>query len=116
LGQMSYLVASLTLDIARTYVMQSAPFTQGTISSIPIGSSISLEGFSSSILLVVVIIVMVMIIVFILIVVIVVIVGVVIVVTIFRVVVVVDDVSLVFKLSLMIIGFLHRITLYYLIR
>ncbi|GJT00452.1 hypothetical protein Tco_0821621 [Tanacetum coccineum] len=43
------------------------------------------------------------------------IVRVVIVVMIFGVVVVVDDVSLIFKLSLMIIGFLHRITLYYLI-
>ncbi|GKE56494.1 hypothetical protein Tco_1495679, partial [Tanacetum coccineum] len=67
------------------------PAVLGTISSIPIGSSISLEGFSSSILLVVVIIVMVVIVVVILIVVIVVIVGVVIVVMIFRVVVVVDD-------------------------
>nr|GEV69859.1 putative reverse transcriptase domain-containing protein [Tanacetum cinerariifolium] len=36
-GQMAYPVASLTLDSTRSYVMQGAPFTQGTISSIPIG-------------------------------------------------------------------------------
>ncbi|GJY86774.1 putative reverse transcriptase domain-containing protein [Tanacetum coccineum] len=51
LGQMSYLVASLTLDSARTYVMQGAPFTQGTIPNIPIGSSISPEGFLLLVLL-----------------------------------------------------------------
>ncbi|GJW74636.1 ribonuclease H-like domain-containing protein [Tanacetum coccineum] len=44
LGQLTYLVTSLTLDSARTYVMQGAPFTQGTIPSIPISSSISPEG------------------------------------------------------------------------
>ncbi|GKF71824.1 hypothetical protein Tco_0207938, partial [Tanacetum coccineum] len=48
LGQMTYLVASSTLDSARTYVMQGAPFTQGTIPSIPIGSSISPERFLAS--------------------------------------------------------------------
>ncbi|GJS66320.1 hypothetical protein Tco_0680884 [Tanacetum coccineum] len=74
------------------------------ISSISVGGSISSEGFLSSILLVVVIIVMVVIVVVILIVIVVVIVGVVIVVMIFEVVVVVDDVSLIFKLSFVIIG------------
>ncbi|GJW15382.1 hypothetical protein Tco_0019515 [Tanacetum coccineum] len=66
---MSYLVASSTLDSARTYVMQGAPFTQGTIPSIPIGSSISPEGFLLLILLLVVIIVTVVIVIVILIVV-----------------------------------------------
>ncbi|GJW91467.1 hypothetical protein Tco_0169020 [Tanacetum coccineum] len=78
-GQMTYLVASLTLDSARPYVMQGAPFTQGTISSIPIVGSISPEGFLPPILLLVVIIVMVVIVAVILVVVVVVIVGVVIV-------------------------------------
>ncbi|GJZ16397.1 hypothetical protein Tco_0552074 [Tanacetum coccineum] len=80
LGQMTYLVASSTLDSARTYVMQGAPFTQGTIPSIPIGSSISPEGFLLLVLLLVVIIVTVVIVIVILI-------------------VVVDDVSLILKLS-----------------
>ncbi|GKB22988.1 hypothetical protein Tco_0862389 [Tanacetum coccineum] len=53
LGQMTYSIASPTLDSAGSYVMQGAPFTQGTIPSISIGSSISLEGFLHSILLVV---------------------------------------------------------------
>ncbi|GJU02664.1 hypothetical protein Tco_1113002 [Tanacetum coccineum] len=53
LGQMTYLVASLTLDSARSYVMHGASFTQGMISSIPIGGSISPEGFLPSILLLV---------------------------------------------------------------
>ncbi|GJW80202.1 hypothetical protein Tco_0144177 [Tanacetum coccineum] len=44
LGQMTYPVTSLTLDSARSYVMQGASFTQGTIPSIPIGGSISPEG------------------------------------------------------------------------
>ncbi|GJY15965.1 DNA helicase, partial [Tanacetum coccineum] len=52
-GQMTHPVASPTLDSARSYVMQGAPFTQGTISSIPIGGNISPEGFLSSILLLV---------------------------------------------------------------
>ncbi|GJV50514.1 hypothetical protein Tco_1440726 [Tanacetum coccineum] len=56
LGQMTYPVASLTPDSARSYVMQGAPFTQGTIPSIPIGGNISPEGFLSSIMLLVVII------------------------------------------------------------
>ncbi|GJX74354.1 hypothetical protein Tco_0312949 [Tanacetum coccineum] len=96
-GQMTYSVASPTLDSAGSYVMQGAPFTQGTIPSIPIGGSISPEGFLPSILLLVVIIVTVVIVIVILI------------------VVVVDDVSLFLKLSFVIIGFLHRIMLYYLI-
>ncbi|GKC45193.1 hypothetical protein Tco_1062915 [Tanacetum coccineum] len=61
LGQMAHLVASITLDSARSYVMQSAFLTQGTVSSIPIvfswGGSISPEGFMSSVLLWLVIIV-----------------------------------------------------------
>ncbi|GJT54993.1 hypothetical protein Tco_0990047 [Tanacetum coccineum] len=97
LGQMTYSIASPTLDSAGSYVMQGAPFTQGTIPSIPIGGSISPEGFLPSILLLVVIIVTVVIVIVILI------------------VVVVDDVSLIFKLSFVIIGFLHRIMPYYLI-
>nr|GEZ05907.1 hypothetical protein [Tanacetum cinerariifolium] len=70
-GQMTYPVASLTLDNARSYVMQGAPFTQGTISSIPIGGNISLEGFLLPILLLVVIIVTVVIVAVILVVVVV---------------------------------------------
>nr|GEZ98366.1 hypothetical protein [Tanacetum cinerariifolium] len=70
LGQMTYPVTSLTLDSARSYVMQGASFTQGIVSSIPIGGSISPEGFLLLILLLVVIIVTVVIVVVILIVVI----------------------------------------------
>ncbi|GKB17829.1 hypothetical protein Tco_0851752 [Tanacetum coccineum] len=70
--------------------------SQGTISSISIGGSISPEGFLLPVLLLVVIIVTVVIVIVILI-------------------VVVDDVSLILKLSFMIISFLHRIMLYYLI-
>ncbi|GKG50845.1 hypothetical protein Tco_0538969, partial [Tanacetum coccineum] len=66
---MTYLVASSTLDSVRSYVMQGAPFTQGMISSIPIGGSISSKDFLPSILLLVVIIVMVVIVIVILIVV-----------------------------------------------
>ncbi|GJS04775.1 hypothetical protein Tco_0321283 [Tanacetum coccineum] len=58
---MAYLVACITLDSARSYVMQSAFLTQGTVSNIPIifswGGSISPEGFQSSVLLWLVIIV-----------------------------------------------------------
>ncbi|GKE55472.1 hypothetical protein Tco_1494657, partial [Tanacetum coccineum] len=61
-----------------------ASFTQGTIPSIPIGGSISPEGFLPSILLLVVIIVTVFVVIVILI-------------------VVVDDVSLILKLSFVII-------------
>ncbi|GJT86637.1 hypothetical protein Tco_1068354 [Tanacetum coccineum] len=52
-GQMTYPVASLTLDSARSYVMQGAPFTKRMIFSIPIGGSISPEGFLPSIMLMV---------------------------------------------------------------
>ncbi|GKF03712.1 hypothetical protein Tco_0030635 [Tanacetum coccineum] len=96
LGQMTYPVASPTLDTAGSYVMQGAPFIQGTIPSIPVGGSISPEGFLLLVLLLVVIIVTVVVVIVILI-------------------VVVDDVSLILKLSFVIIGFLHRITLHYLI-
>ncbi|GJS66318.1 NADH-plastoquinone oxidoreductase subunit 7 [Tanacetum coccineum] len=88
LGQMTYPVASPTLDTAWSYVMQGAPFTQGTIPSIPIDGNISPEGFLPSILLLVVIIVTVVVVIVILI------------------VVVVDDVSLILKLSFVIIGVL----------
>ncbi|GJS51266.1 hypothetical protein Tco_0624628 [Tanacetum coccineum] len=97
-SQMTYPVASLTLDSARSYVMQGAPFTQGTISSIPIGDSISPEGFLPPIVLLVVIIVTVVIVTVILVVVVVAIVGVVIVIAIIRVVVVFGGVSFIIKL------------------
>nr|GEV42283.1 hypothetical protein [Tanacetum cinerariifolium] len=54
-GQMTHLVASMTLDSARSCVMQGAFLTQVTVSNIPIvfswGGSISPEGFRPSILL-----------------------------------------------------------------
>ncbi|GJS20739.1 hypothetical protein Tco_0449371 [Tanacetum coccineum] len=81
LGQMTYLVASSTLDSARSYVMQGASFTQGTVSSIPIGGNISPGGFSPSILLVVILVTVVIVVV----VLVVVVIGVVIVVAIIRV-------------------------------
>ncbi|GKG32235.1 hypothetical protein Tco_0427185, partial [Tanacetum coccineum] len=60
---MAHLVASITLDSARSNVMQSAFLTQGTVSSIPIvfnwSDSIRPEGFLSSVLLWLVIIVVV---------------------------------------------------------
>ncbi|GKB98332.1 hypothetical protein Tco_0984469 [Tanacetum coccineum] len=60
-GQMTHLVTSLTLDSARSCVMQGAFLTQGKVSSIPIvfswGDNISPDCFFSSILLLVVIIV-----------------------------------------------------------
>ncbi|GKG23178.1 hypothetical protein Tco_0388481, partial [Tanacetum coccineum] len=85
---MTYHVASLTPDNARSYVMQGAPFTQRTIPSTPIGGSISPEGFLSSILLLVVIVVTVLIVAIILVVVVIAIVGVVIVVVFIGIVVV----------------------------
>ncbi|GJT39508.1 hypothetical protein Tco_0939373 [Tanacetum coccineum] len=63
LGQMTYLVASSTLDSARSYVMQGASFTQGTVSSIPIGGNISPGGFSPFILLVVILVMVVIVVV-----------------------------------------------------
>nr|GEU51968.1 hypothetical protein [Tanacetum cinerariifolium] len=53
---MTYLVASLTLDSARSYVMYGASFTQRKVSIVPFVSSISPEGFLPLILLLVVII------------------------------------------------------------
>ncbi|GKE17438.1 hypothetical protein Tco_1425015, partial [Tanacetum coccineum] len=82
-----------------------APFTQGTIPSIPIGGSISPKGFLSSILLFVVIIVTVLIAAVILVVVVIAIVG----------VVIVGGVSSIFKLSFVIIGVLLIIVFYYLL-
>ncbi|GJR82589.1 hypothetical protein Tco_0153374 [Tanacetum coccineum] len=61
LGQMAHLVASITLNSARSCVMQGAFLTQGTVSNIPIifswSGSISPEGFLSSVLLWLVIII-----------------------------------------------------------
>ncbi|GKC25221.1 hypothetical protein Tco_1027371, partial [Tanacetum coccineum] len=66
-GQMTHLVASLTLDSARSYMMQGTFLTQGNASSIPTifswGGSISPESFLPSILLLLVIIVAVVIVV-----------------------------------------------------
>nr|GEW94051.1 retrovirus-related Pol polyprotein from transposon TNT 1-94 [Tanacetum cinerariifolium] len=111
-GQMTYLVASLTLDSANSCMMQGASCTQRKISmvlfSTPFvlswGGSISSDSFLPSILLLVVIIVMVVIVVVSLIVVVILIVGMVIVVVIIRVVVIVGDVSSILKLSFVIIG------------
>ncbi|GJR99131.1 hypothetical protein Tco_0315640 [Tanacetum coccineum] len=61
LSQMAHLIANITLNSARSYVMQSAILTQGTVSIISIifswGGSISPEGFLSSVQLWLVIIV-----------------------------------------------------------
>ncbi|GKF56047.1 hypothetical protein Tco_0166387, partial [Tanacetum coccineum] len=61
ISQMAHLVASITLDSARSYVMQSAFLTQRTISSIPIvfswSDNIRPKGFLSSVLLWLVIII-----------------------------------------------------------
>ncbi|GKC05895.1 hypothetical protein Tco_0997505, partial [Tanacetum coccineum] len=60
---MAYLVANITLNSARSCMMQSTFLTQGKVSSISInfswGGSISPEGFLSSVLLWLVIIVVV---------------------------------------------------------
>nr|GEW18783.1 hypothetical protein [Tanacetum cinerariifolium] len=115
LGQMTYPITSLTLDSARSYVMQGAYFTHGIVSSIPIGGKICSKGFLLPILLLVVIIVTVVIIAVILIVIVVVTVILVVIVVvkvfiaIIGVVVVIGDVSSILKLSFMIIGFLCRI-------
>nr|GEU85602.1 hypothetical protein [Tanacetum cinerariifolium] len=71
-------------------ILKGALFTQGTVSSIPIGGSISLEGFLPLILLLVMIITMV-------------------VVTVVDVAAIVVESSSVVKLSFMVIGFLYRI-------
>ncbi|GJU00773.1 hypothetical protein Tco_1111111 [Tanacetum coccineum] len=96
-------------------ILVGAPFTQGTVSIIPIGGSISPEGFLPSILLLVVIIVTVLIVAVILVVVVIAIVGVVIVVVFIGIVVVIGGVSSIFKLSFMIIDFLRIIVFYYLL-
>nr|GFA46713.1 hypothetical protein [Tanacetum cinerariifolium] len=86
---------------ARSYVMQGASFTQGIVSSIPIGGNISPGGFLPSILLLVVIMVAVVIVVVTVILVVIVVVKLVIV--IIRVVVVVGDVSSILRLLFVII-------------
>ncbi|GKC32996.1 hypothetical protein Tco_1040290, partial [Tanacetum coccineum] len=111
---MAYFVAILTLDSIRSCVMQSTFPTKG-MRSIISTVSISLEGFLASILLLMVIIVAAVIVMVIRVVVVVVIVGVVIVVAIIGVIVVVGGVPFIIKLSFVIIGFLHRITLNYLV-
>nr|GEY01244.1 hypothetical protein [Tanacetum cinerariifolium] len=100
---MTYPVTILTLDSARSYVMQGASFTQGIVSSIPIGGSLSHGGFLPSILLLVVVMVAVVIVVVTVILVVIVVVKVVIVVAVIGVVVVVDGVSFILKLSFVII-------------
>ncbi|GJZ04384.1 hypothetical protein Tco_0537659 [Tanacetum coccineum] len=123
LGQMTYLVASSTLNNARSYVMQGASFTQRTVSSIPIGGNISPGGFSPSILLVVILVTVVIVVVILVVVVVVIvgvvivvaIIGIVVVVMIIGVVVVVGGISSIVKLSFVTIGFLHRIMFCYLI-
>nr|GEV43228.1 hypothetical protein [Tanacetum cinerariifolium] len=92
-----------------------ASFTQGIVSNIPIGGSISLEGFLVPILLLVVIIVMVVIVIVVVTVILVVIVAVKVVIVIVGVVVVVGDAFSILKLSFVIIGFLCRIVFYYLL-
>ncbi|GJX46431.1 hypothetical protein Tco_0271621 [Tanacetum coccineum] len=118
-GQMTHFVASLTLDSAKSCVMQGASCTQRKGSSVPFvfstpfvlswGGSISPDSFLSSILLLVVMVVIVVVTV-ILVVVVVAIIGVVIVVTIIRVVVVVivGGVPSIIKLSFVFVGSLHR--------
>nr|GEV34924.1 hypothetical protein [Tanacetum cinerariifolium] len=91
-GQMTYLVASLTLDSAKSCVMWSTCSTQGKVSMVPFvlsrGGRISPDSFLPSILLLVVVIVTVVIVAVILIFVVVAIIGVVIVVAIIGVVIV----------------------------
>ncbi|GKE07222.1 hypothetical protein Tco_1399240 [Tanacetum coccineum] len=118
-GQMAHFVASLTLDTAKSCVMQGASCTQRKVSSVPIvfnihfvlswGGCISPDSFLSSILLLVVMVVIVVVMV-ILVVVVVAIIGVVIVVMIIGVVVVVivGGVPSIIKLSFVIVGSLHR--------
>nr|GEY73201.1 hypothetical protein [Tanacetum cinerariifolium] len=107
---MTHLVASITLDSARSCVMQCAFLTQRTVSSIPTvlswGGSIRPEGFRPSILLLTVIIVTVAIVVAVVLVIID---------TIIMIVVFVVIVPSIIKFSFVITGSLHRTTLYYLI-
>ncbi|GKB81976.1 hypothetical protein Tco_0948871 [Tanacetum coccineum] len=92
------LALQITDTVCRSFLV-STSFTQGKVSSISIGGSISSEGFLSSILLLVVIIVMVVFVVVVLVVVVIAIVGVVIVVV-FGIVVVVVPLVPVFLLVL----------------
>ncbi|GKD22969.1 hypothetical protein Tco_1224672 [Tanacetum coccineum] len=75
-GKMTHLVASLTIDSAKSYVIQGAFLTQGKASSMPIvfswGDNISPDGFLPSIMLLLVIIVAVAIVVMVILVVVVV--------------------------------------------
>nr|GEV63226.1 putative ribonuclease H-like domain-containing protein [Tanacetum cinerariifolium] len=109
-SQMTHLVASITLDSARSCMMQGAFLTQGTVSSIPTilisGGSVRHEGFRPSILLLTVIILTVAIVVAVVLV---------IVDTISGIVVVVVGAPSIIKLAFVITGSLHRTTLYYLI-
>ncbi|GJV71081.1 hypothetical protein Tco_1491076 [Tanacetum coccineum] len=89
----------ITDTVCRSFLV-STSFTQGKVSSISIGGSISSEGFLSSILLLVVIIVMVVFVVVVLVVVVIAIVGVVIVVV-FGIVIVVVPLVPVFLLGLL---------------
>ncbi|GJU91324.1 hypothetical protein Tco_1303747 [Tanacetum coccineum] len=104
---MTHHVASLTVDNARSYVMQSAFLTQRKASSIPTvfswGGSIRPKGFLSFILLLAVIIVVVVMVVLI------------VVDAIIRVVIAVSGVPSIIKLSFVIIDSVHRIVLCYLI-
>ncbi|GJR12544.1 hypothetical protein Tco_0795196 [Tanacetum coccineum] len=118
---MAYFVTILTPDSARSCVMQSTLPTQGMRSIISM-LSMSPEGLLPSILLLMVTVVIVAVILVVVVVVaivgvaiVVTIIGVVVEITIIGVVVVVSGVSSIIKLSFVIIGFLHRITLYYLI-
>ncbi|GKE31499.1 hypothetical protein Tco_1450821 [Tanacetum coccineum] len=88
-SQMTYVVTILTLTSARSYVMQGASCTQRKNSKV--------------VIMVAVVVVIVRV------------VAVVTIVAIIRIIVVVDGVSSIFKLSFMIIGFLYRIMLEYLI-
>ncbi|GJV64061.1 hypothetical protein Tco_1474889 [Tanacetum coccineum] len=117
---MAYSVTILTSDSTRSCVMQSTLPTKGMRSIISM-VSISLEGFLPSILLLMITVVIVAVILVVIVVVIVgvgivvAIIGVVVEIMIIGIVVVVSGVSSIIKLSFVIIGFLHRITLYYLI-
>nr|GEU46598.1 hypothetical protein [Tanacetum cinerariifolium] len=108
--QMTHLVPSITLDSARSCVMQAAFLTQGTVSNIPTvlcwGGNIRPEGFLSFIMMLALIIVAVAIVVAVVLVVVASIIG---------IVVVVVRVPSIIKLSFVITGSMHRTTLYYLI-
>nr|GEW65833.1 hypothetical protein [Tanacetum cinerariifolium] len=108
-SHITHLVASITLDSARSCMMQGEFLTQGTVSSITTvlswGGSIRPEGFWPSILLLTVIIVTVAIVVAVVLVTVDTIIG---------IVVVVGAPSII-KLAFVITGSLHRTMLYYLI-